>query len=322
VLFCTCGFDQQARLCLGNCCWQKRFHRNVTAHLRTLPSISLRSAKRDQPEAATVHAFSSRAMAFVSPLPRSFYAGRMGAPIVATPASTSSVHVLSPRRKCRRGAVAPAVRTTMVFTGIVEEMGTVTAIENLNSADGGVTLEVSAQATVPGVALGDSISVNGTCLTVTHLTDKGFNFGLAPETLRRTNLGALVVGSSVNLERSLAANGRFGGHVVQGHVDATGKILSVTHDKEAKVFEVGVDESLMKYVVEKGYVTVDGASLTVCEVMPSSFTFMMIAYTQANVVTASKVAGDIVNIEVDITGKYIEKIMAAHMPTASSSPTV
>lgn len=207
--------------------------------------------------------------------------------------------------------IAPA----MVFTGIVEEMGEVLSIENLTSADGGVTMQVAAKTTVGGVSLGDSISVNGTCLTVTQLEPETFTFGLAPETLRRTNLGVLSVGSPVNLERSLAADGRFGGHVVQGHVDTTGKIVSLTRDKEAIVFEVELEPGMMKYIVEKGYITVDGASLTVIDVTATTFTFMMIAYTQAHVVTALKKVGDVVNIEVDITGKYIEKIMAARSST-------
>jgi riboflavin synthase len=201
----------------------------------------------------------------------------------------------------------------MVFTGIVEEMGTVTSMKNIDAEDGAVNIQVAGGKTVDGVALGDSVCVNGTCLTVTDLGSGRFTFGLAPETLRRTNLGMLQVGSKVNLERSLPANGRFGGHVVQGHVDTTGEILSIQLDKDAIVFEIGIDRNMMKYIVEKGYVAVDGASLTVCEVKESSFKFMMIQYTQAHVVTASKAVGDIVNVEVDITGKYIEKLLAARL---------
>lgn len=210
-------------------------------------------------------------------------------------------------RQCRRAT------PQMVFTGIVEEMGSVKSIENLDSADGAVTFQVSAEKTIAGVSLGDSISVNGTCLTVTSLVNNCFTFGLAPETLRRTNLGQLRVGSHVNLERSMAADGRFGGHVVQGHVDTTGEIVTITKDKEALVFEIRLPQDMMKYIVEKGYITVDGASLTVCNVTKTTFTFMMIEFTQAHVVTAFKKVGDIVNIEVDITGKYIEKMMAARV---------
>jgi riboflavin synthase len=203
--------------------------------------------------------------------------------------------------------------TRMVFTGIVEEVGTVTMLENIDNETGGVKIQIAGQKTVSGVVLGDSISVNGTCLTVTDLENGRFTFGLAPETLRRTNLGMLQVGGGVNLERSLPANGRFGGHIVQGHVDATGQILSKRKDKDALVFEISVDKEIMKYIVEKGYIAVDGASLTVCEVGESTFTFMMIEYTQAHVITALKSVGDLVNVEVDITGKYIEKIMAGRL---------
>lgn len=201
----------------------------------------------------------------------------------------------------------------MVFTGIVEEMGTVERIENLDSAGGGVNMVVSAATTLSGVKLGDSISVNGTCLTVTEFADGTFSFGLAPETLRRTNLGTLRAGSRVNLERSMAADGRFGGHMVQGHVDCMGTIAKIVPEKDAIWYTIHVPQEYMKYVVEKGYITIDGASLTVCDVLDKegSFTVTMIAYTQAYICTALKKEGDVVNIEVDITGKYIERIMAA-----------
>lgn len=201
----------------------------------------------------------------------------------------------------------------MVFTGIVEEMGTVQQMENLDSAEGGVNIVISASVTIGGVSLGDSIAINGTCLTVTSIAEGTFTFGLAPETLRRTNLGALRTGSQVNLERSLAADGRFGGHVVQGHVDCTGTIRKIEPEKDAMWYTIEIPSEYLKYVVEKGYITVDGASLTVCDVMDAQnvFTFMMIPYTAASVCTALKKVGDQVNIEVDITGKYIERIIAA-----------
>ncbi|KAI0564917.1 Riboflavin synthase [Gracilaria domingensis] len=202
--------------------------------------------------------------------------------------------------------------TKMVFTGIVEEMGTVQLIENLESEEGGVNMSVEADKTLDGVKLGDSISVNGTCLTVTQLQGQCFTFGLAPETLRRTNLGELETGNKVNLERSVSAEGRFGGHVVQGHVDCTGTITKIKREKDAIWFTIKIESEYMKYVVEKGYVAVDGTSLTVCDVLDeqSSFTFMMIPYTQAHVVQALKEVGNKVNIEVDITGKYIERILS------------
>lgn len=201
----------------------------------------------------------------------------------------------------------------MVFTGIVEEMGVVQSIENLQSEEGHVTLTVKSDVTHQGVRIGDSISVNGTCLTVTHLGDHTYAFGLAPETLRRTNLGRLREGAPVNLERSMAADGRFGGHVVQAHVDCTGRITAKRVEKEAMWFTICISKEMMTLVVQKGYVTVDGASFTVCDVIDDTneFTFMMIAHTQAHVVTALCDVGDLVNIETDITGKYIARMLKA-----------
>lgn len=199
----------------------------------------------------------------------------------------------------------------MVFTGIVEEMGEVRSIENLDSVDGSVNLTVEAKVTLGGVKIGDSISVNGACLTVTKITSRTFTFGLAPETLRRTNLSTLTSGCRVNLERSMSPDGRFGGHVMQGHVDCTGKITKLSREKDALWFTICIPDPMMKFVVEKGYITVDGASLTVCDVLDAttSFTFMMIPHTQTAVVTALKHEGDLVNIEVDITAKYIDRIL-------------
>lgn len=199
----------------------------------------------------------------------------------------------------------------MVFTGLVEEMGTVVSIENLESEEGGVNLTVEANVTLGNVKIGDSISINGTCLTVTAQTSTTFTFGLAPETLRCTNLGKLVPGSKVNLERSMSSDGRFGGHIMQGHVDCTGKIIKVSKEKDAIWFTIEIPEEYTKYIVEKGYITIDGASLTVCQILDelNSFNIMMIPHTQSCVVTALKVVDDIVNIEVDITAKYIDRIL-------------
>lgn len=199
----------------------------------------------------------------------------------------------------------------MVFTGIVEEMGEVRLIDNLDCVDGSVNLTVEAKVTLGGVKIGDSISVNGACLTVTKITSRTFTFGLAPETLRRTNLSTLTSGCHVNLERSMSPDGRFGGHVMQGHVDCTGKITKIAREKDALWFTICIPDPMMKFVVEKGYITVDGASVTVCDVLDgtTSFTFMMIPHTQTAVVTALKHEGDLVNIEVDITAKYIDRIL-------------
>lgn len=207
----------------------------------------------------------------------------------------------------------------MVFTGIVEEIGTVDSIENLQSADGGVSLVVQAKVALDGVQIGDSIAVNGTCLTITQLTASTFTFGLAPETLRRTNLGNLTSGTKVNLERGMSAASRYGGHVVQAHIDCTGTITEIEKEKDALLFTIGIPREFMKLVVERGYIAVDGASLTVCAINDdeNTFSFMMIPHTQANVVTANRVIGDLVNIEVDITGKYIDRILAARLKQTS-----
>lgn len=200
----------------------------------------------------------------------------------------------------------------MMFTGIVEEIGTVEAITNLDSEDGGVEMTIKAKVVLGRTQLGDSIAVNGTCLTVTHLDHDAstFKVGLAPETLRRTNLGKLQPSSRVNLERSLAADGRVGGHFVQGHVDGTGAIQAKRSEKDAIWFTICPEQrALLKYIVPKGYIAVDGTSLTVVNVTDSTFDFMMIPYTQDHVIQSSKVVGDLVNIEVDITGKYIEKFL-------------
>ncbi|KAJ6141386.1 hypothetical protein N7470_009776 [Penicillium chermesinum] len=201
-----------------------------------------------------------------------------------------------------------------MFTGLVETIGTVTALEPLDtsqSGGGGLAHDLRLREHSGDAHLGDSISVNGTCLTVTEFDKTWFKVGVAPETLRRTNLGSLQQGSFVNLERAVSADTRMGGHFVQGHVDTTATILSVTPDGNSLVFRLQPrDRGILRYVVEKGYVTLDGASLTVTKVVdgPDGFwEVMLIAYTQEKVVTAGKKAGEEVNVEIDIVGKYVEK---------------
>ncbi|KAH7380587.1 hypothetical protein BKA66DRAFT_419553 [Pyrenochaeta sp. MPI-SDFR-AT-0127] len=207
-----------------------------------------------------------------------------------------------------------------MFTGLVETIGTVAALEELDqtsSGGGGTSLTISGCEDILSDAhLGDSISVNGTCLTVTEFDKTSFKIGVAPETLRRTNLGALKQGSKVNLERAVSAETRMGGHFVQGHVDTTATIQSVTPDGNALTFRFRPrDTSVLRYIVEKGYVTIDGASLTVTKVQDGPegwWEVMLIAYTQEKVVTASKNPGDDVNVEVDQVGKYVEKSVAGY----------
>ena len=188
-----------------------------------------------------------------------------------------------------------------MFTGIVEEMGRV-------EAAGGGGLSVGAALVLDDLGLGDSIAVSGVCLTVTRLSDSGFSVDVVPETLRRTTLGSLGVGDPVNLERSLAANGRFGGHVVQGHVDGTASIESVVPEGEASLVRFAAPPAIMRYVVEKGFVAVDGISLTVVDCGERSFRVTLIPYTRENTAMRARREGDRVNIEVDIMAKYVEKL--------------
>ncbi|CAG5146468.1 uncharacterized protein ALTATR162_LOCUS1883 [Alternaria atra] len=213
-----------------------------------------------------------------------------------------------------------------MFTGLVETIGTVAALEKLDqtaSGGGGTSLTISGCEEILGDAhLGDSISVNGTCLTVTEFTKSSFKIGCAPETLRRTNLGSLKEGSKVNLERAVSANTRMGGHFVQGHVDTIATIESVTPDGNALTFRFKPrDTSVLRYIVEKGYVTIDGASLTVTKVQDGPegwWEVMLIAYTQEKVVTAGKKPGEDVNVEVDQVGKYVEKSVAGYFEGSSN----
>jgi riboflavin synthase len=190
-----------------------------------------------------------------------------------------------------------------MFTGIVEEVGTVTGLE-------GQRLTIAAGTVLEDVKLGDSIAVNGACLTVVDFEPSCFSVELAPETLKRTSFGSWVPGRQVNLERPLAVSDRLGGHIVQGHVDATGRITSLKPEGDCVIFRVASPKRLMKYIVEKGFVAVDGISLTVVKVGGSSFTLSVIPYTLANTNLQSQSKGGRVNLEVDIVAKYVESLMA------------
>jgi len=190
-----------------------------------------------------------------------------------------------------------------VFTGIVEEMGIVSKITN-----NGMT--VKASRVLSDVKLGDSIAVNGTCLTAVSFSNSEFSVDLSPETMRRTSLSQLTEGSRVNLERALSASDRMGGHIVQGHVDATGRITSIKPDGDSIIFRVRIPKRLDKYIVEKGFVAVDGISLTVVKRGASSFTLAVIPYTLENTNLAVLSEGDQVNLEADILAKYVESLLA------------
>ncbi|CAN6645118.1 riboflavin synthase [Trichomonascus vanleenenianus] len=201
-----------------------------------------------------------------------------------------------------------------MFTGIVEIVGKVAEYKELDQSESGgngVSMTVSEAAEILGDChLGDSIAVNGVCLTVTEFTDSTFKLGIAPETLRRTDLGSLKAGDPVNLERAVAGHTRFGGHFVQGHVDTVAKIVEKKPDGNAITFTFEPkNKEMMKYIVEKGFIALDGTSLTVTAVddVKGTFSVMLIAYTQEKVVIPRKEVGDYVNVEVDLMGKLVEK---------------
>ncbi|GAB7363089.1 hypothetical protein MBLNU230_g3381t1 [Neophaeotheca triangularis] len=213
-----------------------------------------------------------------------------------------------------------------MFTGIVETIGIVSNLvqhDASSSGGGGTSLTISDCAEILTDAnLGDSISINGTCLTVTEFTKSEFKVGVSPETLRRTNLGSLKQNSGVNLERAVSASTRMGGHFVQGHVDTVAEIAETRQDGNAVTFRLKPrDTSVLRYVVEKGYVTLDGASLTVTAVDDAEgwWEVMLIAYTQEKVVMGGKQQGEDVNVEVDMVGKYVEKSVAGYFEGAAGS---
>jgi riboflavin synthase len=204
-----------------------------------------------------------------------------------------------------------------MFTGIVEEVGRV--VEARFDRDH-PQLQIGCRTVLAGARPGDSIAVEGACLTVERLTDAGFVTGLMPETLRRTALGALAPGRPVNLERSLAADGRIGGHFVQGHVDGTGTIIERRPEGAAVLVAIAVPPALARYIVEKGYIAVDGASLTVVAARPDHFTVSLVRHTQEHSTLAGKAVGDAVNLEVDILGKYVERFVGAPGTIPAGAP--
>ena len=193
-----------------------------------------------------------------------------------------------------------------MFTGIVEEIGTINSLVNN-------VLTIQAEKVLADIKLGDSISVNGTCLTVVNFTESKFSVDLAPETLRRTAFGNLNPDDTVNLERALAANDRFGGHMVQGHVDATGRVISIRNEGDSSIFRISNPKRLKPYLVEKGFIAIDGISLTIVKVLTSSFTLSVIPYTRINTNLRDQQIGGKVNLEVDILAKYVENLMAQRL---------
>lgn len=199
-----------------------------------------------------------------------------------------------------------------MFTGIVEELGSVAGIEEQDDA---IRLTLRGPLVVSDAGRGDSIAVNGCCLTVTDQDADTFTVDVMKESLDKTSLGALAVGDPVNLERAMRADGRFGGHVVQGHVDGTGTIASRTASEHWEVVAVAYPRELGRYLVPKGSVTVDGTSLTVVDVDDETFTISLIPTTLAATTLGTKQPGDPVNLEVDVLAKYVERLLASGRAT-------
>jgi riboflavin synthase len=191
-----------------------------------------------------------------------------------------------------------------MFTGIIEEMGAIRSIKQKHNA---AILEIAADKVLEDVKLGDSISVNGICLTVTKFSNSSFHVDVMPETLAKTSLLHLSGGSPVNLERAIPAGGRFGGHFVSGHIDGTGTIVARKPYGNAILFEVAADDELLRYIMPKGSIAIDGISLTVVSETNTSFTVSIIPHTLQETVLQHKNKGDIVNLECDMMAKYIER---------------
>ncbi len=194
-----------------------------------------------------------------------------------------------------------------MFTGIVEEIGKVTSAQPRN-------LAITASKVLQGMELGGSIAVNGVCLTVTSFNSSSFSVDIMSETLRRTNLGLLCAGDEVNLERPLTPEKQLGGHFVQGHIDDTGRVTSVTWDGEAMLIRLEAPLEAMRYIVKKGFIAVDGVSLTIVDCDASSFLVSIVDYTRKHTTLGSKQVGDLVNLEVDIIAKYLDRLSQAHRP--------
>ncbi|MER5553418.1 riboflavin synthase [Streptomyces sp. NPDC002793] len=193
-----------------------------------------------------------------------------------------------------------------MFTGIVEELGEVTAVEKLDDAS---RFRLRGPVVTEGAKHGDSIAVNGVCLTVVDLGDDEFTADVMAETLDRSSLGALAAGSRVNLERPMALGGRLGGHIVQGHVDGTGRIVERRVSENWEIVKISLPAGLARYVVEKGSITVDGVSLTVVDAASDHFTISLIPTTLALTTLGIKEPGDPVNLEVDVLAKYVERLL-------------
>ncbi len=198
-----------------------------------------------------------------------------------------------------------------MFTGIVEEIGKVRrVIEGTHAGE----ISIAAKTVLEGTKIGDSIAVNGVCLTVTRMDGSGFTADVMPETLRRTNLGSLSKDAQVNLERAMAANGRFGGHMVAGHIDGTGRITEIKREENAVWFRIAAEDALLLFTMEKGSIAIDGISLTIAKVEADAFYVSIIPHTGKETTLLQKKIGDRVNLENDQVGKYIYRFMHRQAP--------
>lgn len=201
-----------------------------------------------------------------------------------------------------------------MFTGIVEEIG---SIKGVKKSAASAVLTIEAKKVLEDVSLGDSIAVNGVCLTVTSFTAEEFTADVMHETLDRSSLGVLRTGSKVNLERAMKADGRFGGHIVSGHIDGTGIISDIRRDDNATWYTIRTPAPLLRYIIEKGSIAIDGISLTVADVGKDFFKVSIIPHTAGNTILSTKKTGDVVNLENDCIGKYVEKLLQPYKPDSN-----
>lgn len=194
-----------------------------------------------------------------------------------------------------------------MFTGIIEEIG---VIKNIKRGTKSSILTIEGNVIFEDLKLGDSVAVNGVCLTVTTINKNTFTADVMFETLNRSSLGSLNIGSNVNLERAMSANGRFGGHIVSGHIDGTGKIINKKVVDNAVLYYVSADKKILNYIIEKGSIAIDGISLTIVDITNSYFSVSIIPHTLSNTILIQKNIGDIVNLENDCIGKYVKRFMS------------
>ena len=206
-----------------------------------------------------------------------------------------------------------------MFTGIVEEMGMVNAIQSSGEKR---FVRIGAKKIFRDLKLGDSVAVNGVCLTVSDQKEREFTADVMNETWKRSSLNQLRAGNQVNLERAMAADGRFGGHIVSGHIDGTGEIDRIWRDDNAVWIRIKAEQSIMQYIVEKGSIAIDGVSLTVAEEKKDWFSVSIIPHTASETILLSKKAGDLVNLENDIVGKYVEKFVTSAANRKSQGVTM